>query len=212
MYFLPIVILAFVLYFMNKRRILFKQADLLNKLLYIEKSPEKYIEVTDKLLLKIQSEREKNINLIQKTTGLFYAGRFEEAINILKNEISKIPPDWQVIYYHNLILSLFFSEKIEEEMKLFAEAKETIDTYYSKNFNKSAIELLYAVVDFSSGNISKSQETFIDLTKNGKNDYRIAMGYYFLGKIYDMEDRVDESEDNLEKAKMFGQGSFIEHL
>lgn len=212
MYFLLIVTAVLVLHFINKRRVLFKQVELFNKLLYIEKSPEKYIEEIDRLLLKFQSEKERNINLIQKTTGLFYAGNFEEAIKILKKDVNKIPPNWQVIYYHNLILSLFFKGEIEEGKVLFAQAKETIDVYYDKNYNKMTIELIYAVADFYNGNMINTKEFFSNLTKTGKNDYRIAIGYYFLSKIFDVENKIDESEDSLEKARIYGQGSFIEHL
>ena len=212
MYFLLIVPAVLILYFINKRRILVNQVDLFNKLLYIEKSPEKYIEEIDRLLLKFQSEKERNINLIQKTTGLFYAGNFEEAIKILKNEINKIPPNWQVIYYHNLILSLFFKGEIEEGKALFTQVKEIIDVYYDKNYNKVTIELIYAVADFYNGNMINIKEFFSNLTKTGKHDYRIAIGYYFLSKIYDVENKTDESEDSLEKARIYGQGSFIEHL
>lgn len=212
MYFLLIVFAALFLHFINKRRVLFKQVELFNKLLYIEKSPEKYIEEIDRLLLKFQSEKERNINLIQKATGLFYAGNFEEAIKILKNDVNKIPPNWQVIYYHNLILSLFFKGEIEEGKALFAQAKETIDVYYDKNYNKMTIELIYAVADFYNGNMINTKEFFSNLTKTGKNDYRIAIGYYFLSKIFDAENKIDESEDSLDKARIYGQGSFIEHL
>jgi len=211
MYFF-IIVLVLILYFVNKRRVLVKQVDLFNKLLYEEKSPEKYIKEIDRLLLKFQSEKENNINLIQKTIGLFYAGKFEEAINILKNDINKIPSNWQVIYYHNLILSLFFNGEIEKGKELFAEAKETIDIYYNKNYNKVSIELIYAVVDFYNGNGLKTLDFFTNLTKTGINDYKIAIGYYFMSKIYDMENKIDESEDYLDKARVYGQGSFIEHL
>lgn len=212
MYFLLIVTAVLLLHFINKRRVLFKQVELFNKLLYIEKSPEKYIEEIDRLLLKFQSEKERNINLIQKTTGLFYAGNFEEAIKILKNDVNKIPPNWQVIYYHNLILSLFFMGEIEEGKALFAQAKETIDVYYDKNYNKMTIELIYAVADFYNGNVINTKEFFSNLTKTGKNDYRIAIGHYFLSKIFELENKIDESEDSLDKARIYGQGSFIEHL
>ena len=211
MYFF-IIVIVLILYFVNKRRILVKQVDLFNKLLYVEKSPERYIKEIDRLLLKFQSEKEKNINLIQKTIGLFYAGKFGEAINILKNDINKIPSNWQVIYYHNLILSLFFNGEIEKGKELFAEAKDTIDIFYNKNYNKVSIELIYAVVDFYNGNGLKTLDFFTNLTKTGINDYKIAIGYYFMSKIYDMENKIDESEDYLDKARIYGQGSFIEHL
>lgn len=207
-----IIIVAFILYFVFNRNSLVKQVNTLNQLLYIEKSPEKYILEVDKLIKKLQSERERNINLIQKTTGLLYGGRFEEAITILTDDIKKIPPNWQHIYYHNLILSLFFNGEIERANEVIIEAKAVLEEYAKRESNKTAIEFIYAISDYYNGNGISRKEFFHDLSQTGRNDYRIAFGYYFLGKIYELENNEDECEENLEKAKLYGKGSFIEEL
>lgn len=211
MYF-PLILIAFILFAAYKRHILYKQAELFNKLLYIDKNPEKYVEEIDELLLKMQSERERNINLIQKTTGLFYSGMFEEGINILEQKVEKIPSNWQTMYYHNLVLSLFFSGKKERANEVLKEAKDAIDIYLKKNFNKTSVEFIYAAADFFNGNGKIREEYFSNLTKSSANDYRIALSHYILSKIYEEEDRIDESEEYMDKARIFGQGSFIEHL
>ena len=65
------VLVTYVVYIFIRRAKLQKQTDKFNKLLYVHKCPEKYITEVDKLLRKLQSDTERNINLIQKTTGLF---------------------------------------------------------------------------------------------------------------------------------------------
>lgn len=212
MQFILIVFAVFFLYFITRRNKLEKQVELFNRLLYIEKSPERYIDEIDKLLLKIQSEKERNINLIQKTTGLLYAGEFDEAIKILIEDVNKIPPNWQVIYYHNLLLSLYFNNDTERANEILKEVKSTIDMYYKKDYNKVTIELIYAVSDFYNGNISNCKEFFSNLTDVARNDYRIALGYYFTGKIQESEGKIEDSEDSLEEARTYGHGSFIEKL
>lgn len=211
MYF-PLIIIALVLYFAYKRHVLYKQADYFNKLLYIDKKPEKYVDEIDELLLKFQSERERNINLIQKTTGLFYMGMFDEAIDVLEQKVKKIPSNWQAIYYHNLILSLFFSGKSDRANEVLIQAKDAIDIYLNKNINKTAVEFIYAASDFFSGKGRERYEYFVNITKNAANDYRIAMSHYFLSKICEEEQKIDESEEYMDKARIYGQGSFIEHL
>jgi tetratricopeptide (TPR) repeat protein len=211
MYF-PLIIIALVLYFAYKRHILYKQAELFNKLLYIDKNPERYVDEIDKLLLKMQSERERNINLIQKTTGLFYSGMFDEAISILEEKVEKIPSNWQAVYYHNLILSLFFSGKTERANDVLNGAKDAIDIYLNRNVNKTPVEFIYAAAEFFNKKGKGREEYFSNLTKNATNDYRIALSNYFLSKIYEEEQRIDESEEYMDKARIFGQGSFIEHL
>lgn len=212
MQFLLVAFAIFFLYSITRRNKLEKQVELFNKLLYIEKSPEKYIDEVDKLLLKIQSEKERNINLIQKTTGLLYAGEFDEAIKILTEYVNKIPPNWQVIYYHNLLLSLYFNGDMERANEMLEEVKDTIDMYYKKDYNKVTIELIYAVSDFYNGNISNCKEFFINLIDAARNDYRIAFGYYFTGKIQESEGKIEDAEDSFEKARTYGHGSFIEKL
>jgi tetratricopeptide (TPR) repeat protein len=201
-----------VLYFAYKRHTLYKQAGYFNKLLYIDKNPERYVDEIDKLLFKMQSERERNINLIQKTTGLFYSGMFNEAISILEEKVEKIPSNWQAVYYHNLILSLFFSGNTERANNVLNEAKDAIDIFIKKNINKTSVEFIYAAADFFNKKGKDREEYFSNLTKNATNDYRIALSHYFLSKIYEEDERVDESEEYMDKARIYGQGSFIEHL
>lgn len=212
MYPILLVVLIIIIYLMRRRNILEKQVELFNKLLYIEKSPEKYIAEVDKLLFKIQSDKEKNINFIQKTTGLLYSGEFDEAIKILSDDVTKIPPNWQVIYYHNLLLSSYFNGNIERANEMLNEVKSTIDMYYKKDYNKVTIELIYAISDFYNGKLTNCKEFFNNLIDVARNDYRIAMGYYFTSKIQESENKLKDAEDNLEKARVYGHGSFIEKL
>jgi len=195
-----------------RRKALEKQVELFNRLLYIEKSPEKYIEEINKILFKFQSDKERNINLIQKTTGLFYLGEFDEAVKILKEDITKIPPNWQVVYYHNLLLSMYFNGNKEKVNEMLTEVRSILDLYYKRDYNKVTIELIYAVSDFFSGNINNCKEFFNNFIDVAKNDYRIALGYYFIGKINELEGNIEDAEDKLEKARAYGQGSFIEYL
>lgn len=208
-----LIILAIVfIYTLRRRTTLEKQVELFNRLLYIEKSPEKYIAEIDKLLLKIQSEKERNINLIQKTTGLFYKGEFDESVKMLLEEVTKIPPNWQVIYYHNMLLSLYFNGDTERANELLKEVKSTIDIYYKRDYNKVTIELIYAISDFYNGRITQCKGFFNNLIEVARNDYRIAFGYYFTAKIMELEGKVEDAEENMEEARSYGHGSFIETL
>lgn len=211
--YLILVVLAIVFaYTIRRKSILEKQVNLFKRLLYIEKNPEKYIAEVDNLLMRMQSEKEKNINLIQKTTGLFYSGEFSEAIDILTEQVTKIPPNWQVIYYHNLLLSMYFNGSIEKANEVLDDVRATIDKYYSRDYNKVTIELIYAVSDFYNGNISKCREFFNNLIEAAGNDYRISIGYYFKSKILEMQNKLEDAEDSMEEARNYGHGSFIEKL
>ncbi|WP_313343644.1 hypothetical protein [Sedimentibacter sp.] len=212
MYIILGILIVLFIYSANRRKNLEKQVELFNKLLYKEKSPEKYIDEIDKLLLKIQSDREVTINYIQKTTGLLYVGKFAEAIDILVNKVKKIPSNWQVIYYHNLVLSMYFNGEIEKANQVMEQARETLDLYSKKDYNRVTIKLTYAVSDFYNNNLLECKEFFKDLIDISKNDYRVAFGCYFTGKILEFENKHDEAEEYFEKAKVYGQGSFMENF
>lgn len=211
MYIIFILAAGYFIYTISRRKRLENQVDLFNRLLYEEKDPHKYIEEVDKLLQKFQSENEKNINYIQKTTGLLYAGRFQEAVTILNERVSKIPPNWQVVYYHNLLLSMYFKGDREKADALLEDVKGTLDHAYKKDYNKVTIELIKGVSDFYNQRFENCREFFALLPQVSKNEYRIAMGYYFSGKICEIEGTAG-CEDYLEKAKEYSKGNFIEYL
>lgn len=203
---------VYVIYLIRRRNNLKIQVELFNKLLYDDKNPEQYIQEVDKLLAKYQSKTEKDINYIQKSTGLLYAGRFDEAVNILNEKVNKIPSFWQVVYYHNLLLSLYFGGQTEKANSILGEVKDTIDSYYKKDYNKVTIELINAVSDYYNKRIAECKDFFKMLPDITSNEYRKAMGCYFTGKILEIEGKREESNEFLEKAKAYAQGNFIEYL
>ncbi len=212
MYYIFILIAIYVIYVIMKRKNLENQVELFTKLLYVDKTPDKYISEIDSLLLKKQSKNEININYIQKTTGLLYVGRFDEALSILNEKVEKIPFNWQVLYYHNMLLSLYFIGSTEKANDVLKEVKSTIDLYYSKDYNKVTIDLIYAVSDYYNNRIADCKDFFNELAKTTSNDYRKAIGYYFSGKILEIEGKMEESNECIKKAKTYGRGSFIENL
>jgi len=183
------------------------QINRLNKYLYIEKKPEKYVDEFDSILSKKQSPKNIIINNIQKTTGLFYAGKFQEVIE-LTNEINKMPKNWEPIYYQNVILSLFFMGETEKAEETFEKANLIFEEFIKNSYYKEFIDIVSNIVDFYKGKGSK--EYFTELAKSGANDYRKSFGYYFLGKINKTENNMSAAKANFNNAMEYGKGSFIE--
>jgi tetratricopeptide (TPR) repeat protein len=186
------------------------QVNKLNNLLFIKKDPGSYVKAIDRILERKQSPKNIMINVLQKTTGLFYMGNFNEVINILTNDLKNVPKNWEPIYYQNLILSLYFKgekNKAEENLK---KAKSMFEEFIKNNYYTEMIEIVYAVSDYFNG--KKNKDYFTELSKNGANDYRKAMGYYFLGLIYKSENNKGESVAQFNLAAESGKGSFIEEL
>jgi tetratricopeptide (TPR) repeat protein len=202
------ILFILAVFFKSKTQI--DQVNKLNNLLFIKKDPGSYVRTLERILERKQSQKNIMINVLQKTTGLFYMGNFDEVINILTNDLKNVPKNWEPIYYQNLILSLYFKgekQKAEENLK---KAKSMFEEFNKNNYYTEMIEIVYVVSDYFNG--KKNKNYFSELSKNGANDYRKAMGHYFLGLIYKSENNKGEATAQFNLAAESGKGSFIEEL
>lgn len=200
-----VVLVIFFVFIKIKQQL--KEANYLNDILYNKKEPNKFVEEMDRILSKNQTEKNKVINTIQKTTGLLYAGKFNEVVEIL-DSINNAPKNWLPIYYQNLVLSLYFKKDKNRANDVFKRSKPIFEEYKKNQYYKDFIEIVYSVSDFYNGKGSKG--FYYDLSETGENDYRKALGYYFLGMINKKEKQTEEMEKSFNKAIEYGKGSFIE--
>lgn len=212
-YLIIIIIVLSIVRVIYKYKSLTKTVDRLNKILYSDRNPEKYVEECDILLnKKFQGKRDRDMNLLQKSTGLFYAGKFEEAKNVLNVEITQIPAGGQHIFYQNLVLSMLFGGEIEKGHKILLDAKEVLDNFKRTGSNNDGIEFIFAVDDLYQGKYNERKEFFQRIAEEGRNYYRKAMANYCLSIIYKQEDNINEMNKCLNLAKELGQNSFVEKL
>ncbi|QSX05830.1 hypothetical protein JYG23_14375 [Sedimentibacter sp. zth1] len=207
-----VAVIALILRTVIRYKFLSKQVDKLNKILYTDRNPNGYVEELDKILSKQKNKHDKDINLLQKATGLFYAGRFDEAKHVLNVEMKQIPANGQHLFYQNLILSMLFNGEIEEGHKALIDATEVLTSIKKTANNKFAIEFLFAVDDLYQGKYEERKDFFLDLCENGRNYYRKAMANYCVALIYKNENNLEEMNKHLELAKEIGQNSFVEKL
>jgi len=201
------VVLIAIMFYKIKRQV--SEINHLNDLLYIKKQPNSYVAEMDRILSSKQTEKNTVINTIQRTTGLLYAGRFDEVIEDL-GRYKSAPKNWLPVYYQNLILALYFKKdknKANEELK---NARAIFEEFKKNEYYKEFIDIVYSVSDFYNGKGSKSY--YSELSDNGANDYRKALGYYFLGMMNKREKNLEEAEANFSKAAELGRGSFIEEF
>lgn len=209
MEFVIIVLILLIVFVFIKVQKQIKEVNFLNNILYEQKEPEKYIEEMDKILSKKQTEKSKTINTIQKTTGMLYAGRFDEVVEILE-KFHDIPKNWLPIYYQNLVLSLYFKKDRNKANEVFKAAKPSFEEFKNNQYYKEFIDIVYSVSDFYNG--KGSRKYYSVLSQTGANDYRKSFGYYFLGMIDKKDKNMEEAENNLKNAMKLGRGSFIERF
>mgnify|MGYP000174815389 CR=1 FL=1 len=201
-----VLLLIFAFYKIKKQ---ISEVNYLNDILYIKKQPERYIEEIDKILAVKQTEKNKVINTIQKTTGMLYAGRFDEVIETLE-KLKSTPKNWLPIYYQNLVLALYFKKDKNKANKVYKEAEPIFAEFGKNEYYKEFIDIVYSVSDFYNGKGSKKY--YAKLAETGANDYRKSFGYYFSGMIDKREKNAEEAEKNFKNAMEFGKGSFIEEF
>ncbi len=210
---IAILIVVFLIgRFYFKNRSLKNLVDRLNTILYTDRNPEEYIKECDKLILKSFSKKEKDINLLQKSTGLFYAGRFDEVKQVLLKEMKQIPVNGQHLYYQALVLSMLFGGEVEEGHRVFTDAKDILQSYKRTEGNAKGLEFIFAVDDLYQGKYEERKEFFMDQCKNGRNYYRKAMANYCMALICKNENNVEEMNKHLQLAKDLGKNSFVEKL
>lgn len=199
------IVFLIIIFFKMKKQI--NEVNHLNKILYEKKQPERYIEEMDLVLSKKQTPKNIIINTIQKTTGMLYAGRFDEVIETLE-QFENIPKNWMPIYYQNIILSLYFKNNKNKANEEFKKAKPIFEEFIKNEYYKEFIDIVSFVSDFYNGKSSKKH--FAELAETGANDYRKSFGYYFLGMINTKEKKPEEAEKSFQNAMEYGRGSFIE--
>lgn len=207
-----ILVIFLVARFFYKNWSLTRLVNRLNTILYTDRNPEEYIKECDKLLGKTRNKRERDINLLQKSTGLFYAGRFDEVKQVLLKEMDKIPVNGQHLYYQALVLSMFFGGEIEEGHKIFEDSRGVLESYKRTEGNAKGLEFIFAVDDLYQGKYEERKEFFIEQCENGRNYYRKAMANYCAALIYKNEKNLNEMNKHLQLAKELGQNSFVEKL
>ncbi len=207
-----VLVLLMIAWFFYKNWSLTRLVNRLNQILYTDRNPEEYIKECDKLLEKTYSKRDRDINLLQKSTGLFYAGRFDEVKHVLLKEMGKIPANGQHLYYQALVLSMLFGGEIEEGHKVFGDAKEILESYKRTEGNAKGLEFIFAVDDLYQGKYEDRKEFFIEQCENGRNYYRKAMANYCTALIYKNENNIYEMNKHLQLAKELGKNSFVEKL
>lgn len=201
-----ILVIAFLIYKMKKQ---ISQVNHLNDILYIQKQPEKYIEEMDRVLSVKQTEKNKVINTLQKTTGMLYAGLFKEMIETLEN-LEDIPKNWMPIYSQNLVLALYLNNDKNKANQELKKAEAVFQDFRKSQYYRELIDIVYSVSDYYNGKSPK--KSLSKLAETGANDYRKAFGYYFLGLVNKKENKFQEADENFAKAMDCGKGSFIEKL
>lgn len=214
-----VLLVAWVIFTYLRYKKLSKDVNVLNKLLYADKNPQAYIDKCQELVNKTNpKKRDYDINLLQRSTGEMFAGKFQDAINTLENDMKKIPMNGQHLFYQNLLFSYFFDGQIEKGHEQFLEGKESLEHYKKTPANADGIEFIFATDEVYN---AKNKEEYKDVfenrldffenqSENGRNPYRQALASYILVMMYEKLGENDKLRKHLDVCVSEGKNSFME--
>lgn len=150
---------------------------------------------------------------INKTAGLYYLGRFEEALDLLDMiEYRKLPKLYRALYINNRLANLLGAKRIEEAQKLI-ESNETVfqptvqnrPIYYALQSN-------LGVYKYLKGERQTAKYLIEESLKSHQNPLGQAMAYYYLGCIARDDGQPPIAQEYFQKAKELGKNIYIADL
>lgn len=192
------VLMVIRMYLINgKNKEYAQMLDHLNKILTEENNPERYIEMCNNYINKVDDDKFKAMLKINSAAGYATQSRYDEAAEVLKSvDISSLAESHRAILYNNLAQYAFLTGKDDEGRK-YVEDNRPLLLKYLKNKNMAATFMITFAFDFYyKGNKQFSEQyakNIIELIeKSGStsaNDVRV------LEKLRELLLKIEELPD-----------------
>lgn len=163
--------------------------------------------------IKYAAGQWKRCYQINKTAGLYYLGRFEEAIDLLDTiEYRKLPKLYRALYINNRLANLLGAKRIEEAQKLI-ESNETVFQPTVQNRPiYHALQSNLGVYKYLKGERQTARYLLEESLKSHQNPLGQAMAYYYLGCIARDEGQPSIAQEHFLRAKELGKNIYIADL
>lgn len=180
-------------------------------LLHDHVDPEGFLSELNKDEKIYKEKRIYDLYLMNRSAGLFYLGRWQEALEIINAiHFEKLPKMQKYFYLNNTLANLLGSGQIRQAEDLLNEHRALLEVFPK---NSALLELHWkcncAWLDLCRGELLKSRGILQrSLTGNVPRSLKV-MSYYLLGLIDLKEAKPGEARDNFLKALEFGSKTFI---
>jgi tetratricopeptide (TPR) repeat protein len=161
----------------------------------------KFDEEIDKDIKRIRKSRYRDCLKVNKTAGLFYLGRFDEALHIL-SEIngSKLPGKFKILYVNNKLANLTQLEKIEEAERLVNEHKDVFTRFPGDQKLHYALRGNLANLEFFKGDLIKSRIWLEECLQANDSKSGQSVIHYYLGLIDQKELKNQDAQNHFLKS------------
>ncbi len=176
-----------------------KMLEHLSKILTEENNPERYIEMCNNYINKVNDDKFKAMLKVNSAAGYASLGRYDEAAEVLKAvDVSYLAESHKAILYNNLAQYAFLTGRDEEGLKYVNDNRQLL-LKYLRNKNVAATFMITFAYDYyyhENKQIAKKYaQNIIDLIKKScsttPNDITV------LAKLKELLARIEElPEDN----------------
>lgn len=171
---------------------------------------ERFIEATDKEIKFAFGRHWRRFYQINKTAGLYYLGRFEEAIALLDTiEYKKLQKIYRCLYVNNRLANLLGLERIEEAEELIRANEELIKSSTHNRKFYFALQANLGIFKYLKGEREVGRYLLEESIKEHKSKLGLAVAHYYLGRIDQDEGKDTEADAHFQKSKEFGKGIYI---
>jgi tetratricopeptide (TPR) repeat protein len=148
--------------------------------------------------------------LVNKSAGLYYVGRFEEAVQLLRElPARRLPRIFQCVYYHNLLTSLLELRRFDEARRIMEENRRLLVPETRVKALNEAIRGSLALFELSCGDRRAGYEALASLARNATTDPGRAFRLFHLG-VADLEQgKVEAARHALKMAESLAPNSFV---
>lgn len=178
-------------------------------LLYDDK-PQIFLEEIEKDIAECDNGMYRTCLLVNKSAGLYYVGRFEEAVSLLQSLApERLPRVFKSVYYHNLLAPLLDLGRYDEARRLMEEHGRMLVPETKMKALNEAIRGSLALYQMHCGDRRAGYEALSELCKHATTDPGRAFRLYHLG-LADLQDgRPERAEASLLMAATLAPNSFV---
>lgn len=198
-----VVLLVLELYFLIRRSYRIKS--------YLDRGdPQKFLEETRKELAAVPGGAWKDFYKVNSTAGLYYLGRFEEALKVLQEvRPQKLHKQYRALFYNNKLANLVGAGRTEEAAQLVEEQAELFRPHPDNRKFYFALQANVGALKYLQGELDEARQQLEESLKGHDLPLASAVAHYYLGQIARDQGRENEAAEHFEHARKLGAKTFV---
>lgn len=178
---------------------------------YLDKGdPEKFLKETQKEMKSCPPGAWQSFYKVNLTAGLYYLGRFDEALDVLAEvKPEKLQKPFQSLYYNNKLANLLGAKRIDEAIALVQNNKSFFRPNPQNNKFFFALQANLGVLKYHQEKYEVAEYLLTESMHAHDFPLQTAVGHYYLGCIAQKKGRDTEAQRHFTQARELGANTFL---